>query len=138
MPTLTVTAKGQITLKQELLRHLNVTPGQKVEVDKLPDGRLRGRGRIRQRDSIAEFSGSAGEGRHAKAHHRTDQEDYRRRMGGETLKIVADTNVLLRDALRDDPLQTRYCLEELLQSAELVAIPIAALCEFVWVMRQGL
>jgi bifunctional DNA-binding transcriptional regulator/antitoxin component of YhaV-PrlF toxin-antitoxin module len=40
MTTLTVTAKGQITLKQELLRHLNVTPGQKVEVDKLPDGRL--------------------------------------------------------------------------------------------------
>ncbi len=27
-------------MKQELLRHLNVTPGQKVEVDKLPDGRL--------------------------------------------------------------------------------------------------
>jgi bifunctional DNA-binding transcriptional regulator/antitoxin component of YhaV-PrlF toxin-antitoxin module len=40
MPTLTITAKGQITLKQELLRHLNVTPGQKVEVDMLPDGRL--------------------------------------------------------------------------------------------------
>jgi bifunctional DNA-binding transcriptional regulator/antitoxin component of YhaV-PrlF toxin-antitoxin module len=40
MPTLTVTAKGQITLKQELLRRLNVTPGQKVEVDKLPNGRL--------------------------------------------------------------------------------------------------
>jgi antitoxin PrlF len=27
-------------LKQELLRHLNVAPGQKVEVSKLPDGRL--------------------------------------------------------------------------------------------------
>lgn len=40
MATLTVTAKGQITLKQELLRHLNVTPGQKIQVDKLPDGRL--------------------------------------------------------------------------------------------------
>ncbi len=40
MTTLTVTAKGQITLKQELLRHLNVSPGQKVKADKLPDGRL--------------------------------------------------------------------------------------------------
>jgi len=40
MATLTVTAKGQITLKQELLRHLKVAPGQKVEVEKLPDGRL--------------------------------------------------------------------------------------------------
>ena len=40
MATLTVTSKGQITLKQELLRHLNIAPGQKVEVEKLPDGRL--------------------------------------------------------------------------------------------------
>jgi antitoxin PrlF len=31
MTTLTVTAKGQITLKQELLRHLNVGPGKKSE-----------------------------------------------------------------------------------------------------------
>ncbi|MGD0801279.1 MAG: AbrB/MazE/SpoVT family DNA-binding domain-containing protein [Terracidiphilus sp.] len=40
MPTLTITAKGQITLKQELLRHLNVAPGQRIDADKLPDGRL--------------------------------------------------------------------------------------------------
>lgn len=40
MATLTITAKGQITLKQDLLRHMNVTPGQKVEVDKLSGGRL--------------------------------------------------------------------------------------------------
>jgi len=40
MSTLTVTAKGQITLKKELLRHLNVAPGDKVEADALPDGRI--------------------------------------------------------------------------------------------------
>jgi bifunctional DNA-binding transcriptional regulator/antitoxin component of YhaV-PrlF toxin-antitoxin module len=40
MATLTITAKGQITLRQELLRHLKVAPGQKVAVEKLPDGRL--------------------------------------------------------------------------------------------------
>ncbi|MGA2278263.1 MAG: AbrB/MazE/SpoVT family DNA-binding domain-containing protein [Terracidiphilus sp.] len=40
MTTLTITAKGQITLKQELLRHMNAVPGQKIEADKLPDGRL--------------------------------------------------------------------------------------------------
>ena len=56
MPTLTVTAKGQITLKQELLRHLNVAPGQKVQVDKLPDGRLVV-GAVRQTGSITDFSG---------------------------------------------------------------------------------
>ncbi len=57
MATLTVTAKGQITLKQELLRHLNVTPGQKVQVDKLPDGRLTVRP-APQKGSIVAFSGS--------------------------------------------------------------------------------
>ena len=56
MATLTVTAKGQITLKQELLRHLNVAPGQKVEVDKLPDGRLVVRPAA-QKHSIRGFSG---------------------------------------------------------------------------------
>ena len=57
MATLTVTAKGQITLKQELLRHLKVSPGQKVEVEKLPDGRLMVQPAT-QTGSIAEFSGS--------------------------------------------------------------------------------
>lgn len=40
MLTLTVTAKGQVTFKQELLKHLGVMPGEKLEIDKLPDGRL--------------------------------------------------------------------------------------------------
>jgi predicted nucleic-acid-binding protein len=52
------------------------------------------------------------------------------------LKVVADTNVLLRDALHDDLLQSRAAAK-VLQSAELVAIPVAVLCEFVWVLRQG-
>jgi AbrB family looped-hinge helix DNA binding protein len=40
MSTLTVTAKGQITLRKDLLNHLGVQPGDKVAVDKLPDGRI--------------------------------------------------------------------------------------------------
>jgi len=56
MATLTVTAKGQITLKQELLRHLNVAPGQRVAVEKLPDGRLVV-GAAPKTGSIAKFSG---------------------------------------------------------------------------------
>ena len=56
MATLTVTTKGQITLRQELLRHLNVAPGQKVEVDRLPDGRLMV-GAASKTGSIADFSG---------------------------------------------------------------------------------
>jgi predicted nucleic-acid-binding protein len=52
------------------------------------------------------------------------------------MKIVADTNVLLRAAVRDDPTQTRPAAHAL-RTADLVAIPVAALCEFVWVMRSG-
>lgn len=40
MTTLTVTAKGQITLRQDLLKHLGIGPGQKLDVEKLPDGRI--------------------------------------------------------------------------------------------------
>ncbi len=40
MSTLTVTAKGQVTLRKDLLRHLGVHPGEKIAVDKLPDGRI--------------------------------------------------------------------------------------------------
>ncbi len=38
--TLTVTGKGQITLRKEVLEHLGVRPGDKVDVDLLKDGRL--------------------------------------------------------------------------------------------------
>jgi AbrB family looped-hinge helix DNA binding protein len=40
MSTLTVTAKGQVTLRKDLLEHLGVHPGDKIIVDKLPDGRI--------------------------------------------------------------------------------------------------
>ena len=40
MRTLTVTAKGQVTLRKDLLEHLGVQPGEKITVDKLPDGRI--------------------------------------------------------------------------------------------------
>lgn len=40
MTKLTITAKGQITFNRELLKHLGVSPGEKIEVDKLPDGQI--------------------------------------------------------------------------------------------------
>jgi AbrB family looped-hinge helix DNA binding protein len=40
MSTLTVTAKGQITLRKDLLKHLGAQPGEKIIVDKLPGGRI--------------------------------------------------------------------------------------------------
>jgi len=38
--TLTVTAKGQVTLRKDILQHLGVRAGEKIVVEKLPDGRL--------------------------------------------------------------------------------------------------
>ncbi len=39
MTTLTVTAKGQVTLKKEVLQHLGIKPGDKIELELLPEGR---------------------------------------------------------------------------------------------------
>jgi AbrB family looped-hinge helix DNA binding protein len=40
MSTLTVNAKGQITLPKHLLKHLGIRPGEKVYVTKVPGGRI--------------------------------------------------------------------------------------------------
>jgi AbrB family looped-hinge helix DNA binding protein len=40
MSTLKVTAKGQITLRKDVLKHLGVCPGDQVDVDVLPGGRI--------------------------------------------------------------------------------------------------
>ena len=40
MNTLTITSKGQVTLRKELLQHLGVGPGERVALEKLPDGRI--------------------------------------------------------------------------------------------------
>lgn len=39
MTTLTVTARGQVTFRKDVLRHLGIQPGDKIELDLLPDGR---------------------------------------------------------------------------------------------------
>lgn len=56
--TLTVTAKGQVTLRKEILRHLGVSPGQKVELDLLPNSRVELRG-AKPKGSIERFFGCA-------------------------------------------------------------------------------
>ena len=40
MATLTVTARGQVTFRKDVLRHMGIEPGEKIELDKLPDGRV--------------------------------------------------------------------------------------------------
>jgi predicted nucleic-acid-binding protein len=57
-------------------------------------------------------------------------------MGKSKMKITADTNVLVRAAVQDDAHQARRAARAL-QEADLVAVPIPVLCEFVWVLRRG-
>jgi AbrB family looped-hinge helix DNA binding protein len=40
MSTLTITSKGQVTLRKDLLEHFGVHSGDKITVEKLPDGRI--------------------------------------------------------------------------------------------------
>jgi AbrB family looped-hinge helix DNA binding protein len=40
MNTIIVTPKGQITLRKDILKHLGVRPGEKITLNKLPDGRI--------------------------------------------------------------------------------------------------
>jgi predicted nucleic-acid-binding protein len=52
------------------------------------------------------------------------------------MRITADTNVLIRAATEDHEQQSKIA-QASLRRAELVAITMPALCEFVWVLSQG-
>jgi AbrB family looped-hinge helix DNA binding protein len=56
MNALTVTAKGQITLKKDFLMHLGIHPGDRISIDKMPGGEIRIRAE-KPVGSIAEFCG---------------------------------------------------------------------------------
>jgi len=52
------------------------------------------------------------------------------------MKLTADTNVLIRAAVQDDLHQARQAAK-VLAEADLIAVPVPVLCEFVWVLRRG-
>lgn len=51
------------------------------------------------------------------------------------MRIAVDTNVLVRAVVRDDRAQARVATKAL-SDAELIAIALPCLCEFVWVLRS--
>lgn len=51
------------------------------------------------------------------------------------MKVTVDTNVLIRAVVRDDVRQADAAAR-LLAEAELIAVPLPCLCEFVWVLRR--
>ena len=52
------------------------------------------------------------------------------------MRITADTNVLVRAAVMDDPAQGAIAAETLLR-VEAVAVTLPCLCEFVWVLTRA-
>lgn len=50
-------------------------------------------------------------------------------------KIVVDTNVLVRAVVRDSPAQASVAAK-VLTDAELIAVALPCLCEFVWVLLR--
>lgn len=51
------------------------------------------------------------------------------------MRVIVDTNVLIRAVVRDDEKQARAAAK-LLKSAEVIAVSLPCLCEFVWVLRR--
>lgn len=51
------------------------------------------------------------------------------------MKVTVDTNVLVRAMVADDEAQMARAIE-LLESADMVAVSLQTLCEFVWVLRS--
>ena len=39
MATLTVTSRGQVTFRRDILKHLGIQPGGRIRLDLLPDGK---------------------------------------------------------------------------------------------------
>ena len=56
MTTLSVTARGQVTFRKEVLQHLGIKPGDRIEIDLLPDGRAELKAAA-QKGSIRELAG---------------------------------------------------------------------------------
>jgi len=51
------------------------------------------------------------------------------------MKVTVDTNVLVRAVVRDDPAQASVAAK-VLTDAELIAVALPCLCEFVWVLLR--
>lgn len=52
------------------------------------------------------------------------------------MKVTADTNILARAVLLDDPMQAQAA-SKLLREATLIAISLPCLCELAWLLRRG-
>jgi len=56
MAIVSITSRGQVTLRKEILQHVGIKPGGKLEIELLPGGEFRGRA-VRKRGSIHDLAG---------------------------------------------------------------------------------
>lgn len=56
MATLTVTERGQVTFRKDVLKHLGIQPGEKIELELLPAGKVTLRA-AQPKGSIEDFIG---------------------------------------------------------------------------------
>ena len=57
-------------------------------------------------------------------------------MGGRSVKITADTNILVRTVVEDDPAQAAAA-RALLLGATHIAVPVPVFCELAWVLKSA-
>ena len=57
MNTITVTARGQVTFRKEVLQHLGVNPGDKIELELLSEGRAQLKNSNRRTRTLGGFFG---------------------------------------------------------------------------------
>jgi AbrB family looped-hinge helix DNA binding protein len=56
MAIVTTTSRGQITLRKEIFQHMGIRPGERLEIELLPGGEIRGRA-VRKKGKIEDFFG---------------------------------------------------------------------------------
>lgn len=56
MPVLSTTARGQVTLRKEIFQHMGIKPGDKIEIECLPNGEFRGKA-VRPKGKIEDVFG---------------------------------------------------------------------------------
>jgi bifunctional DNA-binding transcriptional regulator/antitoxin component of YhaV-PrlF toxin-antitoxin module len=56
MAIVSTTTRGQVTLRKEIFQHVGIRPGEKLEIDMLPGGEIRGRA-VRKKGKIEDIFG---------------------------------------------------------------------------------
>ena len=133
MTLLTVTAKGQITLRKELLRGLVVGPGDRLTAE-FPARWPRGAGEVGGRRFPCVRHAQAG--RRSVAEPRGDGAGRALRLGRRAVKTAPDTNVLARALLDDHEDHSRQAKARL-ADADRIVISVPVLCELVWVLSRA-